>query len=90
MWMLAVLLLPDENCEVHCIGMLESLVLCELRVCCGISKVGEAIFDILVIGYSTGTKAFNQYQGTVAVGSRRGIGGCLLGMGEGLVLQVDV
>ena len=42
----------------HCSGMLESLVSCELKVCRGVGEVGEAVFDILVIGYSTGTKAF--------------------------------
>ena len=56
--MLAVLLLLDEDCGMHCIDMLESLVLCELRACYGIGEMGEAVFDILVIGYGTGAKAY--------------------------------
>ena len=55
---LAVLLYPGKDCGVHCGGMLESLTLCELGVCCGISEMDEAVVDILVVGYSTRAKAF--------------------------------
>ena len=42
----------------HCSSMLESLISCELRVCHGVGEKGEAVFDILAIGYNTVAKAF--------------------------------